>query len=1097
MIALVLAALLAAIPLAARAQDDAADTAGPRDGRSFLEGVLEDALSAPERRVRVIGFEGALSSHATVETITFSDPEGTWLTIKEAELEWSRTALLGGRLDVTALSAKSITLTRPPLPAAPTPPDPQARAPFALPELPVSVKIGELSADKVTLGKAVLGQRAVVALKAALSLEGGTGQANLSLKRIDGREGVLRLDAAYSNDDRVLSLDLDAHEAAGGIAATLLNIPGQPAAALSAKGTGPISDYTAQITLATSGQERLAGTLTLGGDKQAQTATDAAGPVPQAFALDIGGDIAPLFAPDYRAFFGPDITLRVAGAHHGDGAFTLDRLALHARAISLRGAGRIAADGWPERLALTGQITAPDGAPVLLPLAGPRTTIEGAKISLDFDVDRNDRLDAEISAHGIDRPDLSLAQATLTATGLLRRGLQSTPGLAEVDLKARLSGLAPSDPALARALGPDLRATARADWSPGSPLRLTGLALAGSDYELSGDMTLRGVEGTVDLSADTDLRAQAQDLSRFDALVGRPLRGRADIALRGTIQPVSGGFDLTLDGETRDIAIGDATLDPLLRGTTTLSVDALRDTDGTTLEALEMSNPALRLDGHAHLGAARGQAQLSARLSDLGLLADGFRGPASATITADHTGGPWSLTVDATGPGGTQMRAEGTAAQDASRADLAITGQAPLALANAQIRPRRLSGTARFDLRLDGAPGLAALSGTVSTEGARLTLPNLRLALGRIDGQARLAQGRANLDVTSALSSGGRVRLSGPVTLGPPFDADLALDLRRAKISEPGLFRTTADGNLTIRGPLAGGARIGGQITLGEVEMRVPETSGPSYGDLPGLRHVGEPADVHRTRVRAGIAGNAGASPRAAGPAYPVDLLIRAPARIFVRGRGMDAELGGQIRLTGTTADLIPQGQFNLIRGRLEILGRRLELSQGLISLRGAFDPFIRFTAQSRVDSTDVRIGISGPASSPDLDLTSRPELPRDEVLSLLLFGRGVTDISPLQALRLANALRTLSGQGGAGVSERLRSGAGLDNLDLTTDANGQAQARAGKYISENIYTNVVVDTQGRTEININLDVSPNITVRGRLGSEGDTGLGVFLERDY
>ena len=385
----------------------------------------------------------------------------------------------------------------------------------------------------------------------------------------------------------------------------------------------------------------------------------------------------------------------------------------------------------------------------------------------------------------------------------------------------------------------------------------------------------------------------------------------------------------------------------------------------------------------------------------------------------------------------------------------------------------------------------------MSTDDARLTLPDQRLALGRIDAQARLAQGRADLDVTSRLSTGGRLRLSGPVRLSPPFDADLSVALRRATLSEPGLFRTTADGDLTIRGPLAGGARIGGEITLGEVEVRVPETTGPSYGDLPGLRHVGEPAAARRTRVWAGLTGTPANGPRAAGPAYPVDLLVRAPARIFVRGRGLDAELGGQIRLTGTTADLIPQGRFELVRGRLDILGRRLDLSEGVINLQGAFDPFIRFTAESRVDGTDVRIGISGPASAPELELTSSPELPRDEVLSLLLFGRGVTDISPLQALRLANALRTLSGQGGAGISERLRSGAGLDNLDLTTGENGEAQARAGKYISENIYTDVVIDSAGRTEINLNLNVSPSVTVRGRLGSEGDTGVGVFLERDY
>ncbi|MDR9485121.1 MAG: translocation/assembly module TamB domain-containing protein [Sediminimonas sp.] len=1084
-------ALLTALPGGARAQDDTT----AREGRTFLEGVLEDALSGEGRDVQVIGFAGALSARATVEQITFSDPQGTWLTIREAVLDWDRAALLGGRLDITSLGAKSITLTRPPAPTKAQAPPPEASAPFSLPELPVSVNIGSLSAEKVTLGKAVLGQRAVVALSGGLSLAGGEGKGNLSLKRIDGREGALTLKAGYDNASRVLSLDLTAQEAADGIAAGLLNLPGRPSISLSAKGTGPITGYSADVSLATDGQQRLAGTVTLGAT---DTPQDESATAAQRFALDIGGDIAPLFAPEYREFFGRNIALQVAGERGADGAMVLEQLSLTAKALSLQGEARIAADGWPERLALNGRIGGQDGARVLLPASGPRTSLREAQIDLAFDAAKGQSWDMSLRANGLTRPDLSLAEATVSATGTLQRASDGTPGHVTGDVDARLSGLRPDDPALAKAIGSSLSARTQAYWTPGAPVRLTGLSLAGADYDLSGDLSLKGIEDALEVELRADLRAQARDLSRFAALADRPLRGSAEMSLRGTATPVSGGFDMSIAGKTRDLHTGIGTLDPLLAGSTSLALDAQRSTDGIRIKRLELSSDAVQISGNGRLSAAQGAAEFSARLSDLGLIADGVRGPANMTLSATRATGPWTITLDADGPGGSAAQANGTITQDIATADLSITGQAPLALANAQLSPRSLSGQARFDLRLAGPPALSSLSGTVATAGARLTLPDQRLALGEIDAQARLSQGRADLNVSSALSSGGSVRLSGPVTLSPPFDADLAVELRRAALSDPTLFKTTANGDLRVQGPLAGGARIGGTITLGDVELRVPDTSGPSYGDLPGLKHRSEPADVRRTRSWAGVIGTPGAGTAAAtGPAYPVDLLVRAPARIFVRGRGLDAELGGQIRLTGTTTNLVPQGRFDLIRGRLDILGRRLTLTEGLVNLQGAFDPYINFVAETQTDGTSVRIGLTGQASNPELELTSSPELPRDEVLSLLLFGRGVTDISPFQALRLANALRTLSGQGGAGISERLRSGTGLDNLDVTTDANGTAQARAGKYISENIYTDVVVDTQGQTEINLNLTVSPNITARGRLGSEGDTGLGVFYERDY
>lgn len=72
-------------------------------------------------------------------------------------------------------------------------------------------------------------------------------------------------------------------------------------------------------------------------------------------------------------------------------------------------------------------------------------------------------------------------------------------------------------------------------------------------------------------------------------------------------------------------------------------------------------------------------------------------------------------------------------------------------------------------------------------------------------------------------------------------------------------------------------------------------------------------------------------------PANPArfDLTINAPNQIFVRGRGVDAELGGDMRLTGTRVP-IPIGHLELIRGRVDLLGKRFDLAEGLIELQAA-----------------------------------------------------------------------------------------------------------------------------------------------------------------
>ncbi|MCC6006638.1 MAG: translocation/assembly module TamB domain-containing protein, partial [Rhodobacteraceae bacterium] len=261
---------------------------------------------------------------------------------------------------------------------------------------------------------------------------------------------------------------------------------------------------------------------------------------------------------------------------------------------------------------------------------------------------------------------------------------------------------------------------------------------------------------------------------------------------------------------------------------------------------------------------------------------------------------------------------------------------------------------------------------------------------------------------------------------------------------------------------------------------------------------------AHRARAwhpgpGAGLRGAAAPGAGGAGAVYGLDIGISAPQRIFLRGRGLDAELGGALRLRGTTADPVPEGRFDLVRGRLDILGRRLDLVEGWAQLDGGLDPQLLLSAQSEApDGTRVTITLSGRASALDLSLSSQPQLPEDEILARLFFGRGIDRISPLQAAQLASALADLAGGGtGGGVVGRLREGFGLDDLDVTTEEGGGATVRAGRYLTENVYTDVTIGSDGRSTVTINLDLPRGVTARGSIDAEGRSGIGLFLERDY
>ena len=103
---ILIAVLLALVwPGALLAQDATRD-------RGILQAFIEDNLSDAGRVVQIDGFAGALSSRATVERLTIADDQGVWLVLEGAALDWNRSAVLAGRLEINELSAERLVLTR-------------------------------------------------------------------------------------------------------------------------------------------------------------------------------------------------------------------------------------------------------------------------------------------------------------------------------------------------------------------------------------------------------------------------------------------------------------------------------------------------------------------------------------------------------------------------------------------------------------------------------------------------------------------------------------------------------------------------------------------------------------------------------------------------------------------------------------------------------------------------------------------------------------------------------------------------------------------------------------------------------------------------
>jgi translocation and assembly module TamB len=604
--------------------------------------------------------------------------------------------------------------------------------------------------------------------------------------------------------------------------------------------------------------------------------------------------------------------------------------------------------------------------------------------------------------------------------------------------------------------------------------------------------TLRATAEGLITPKDSDLRAELAfaDLAALGGRYGGAMTASA------TMKGPSDAREIALAATGDGLAIGQPEVDRIIGGRSDLKLSVAQKGDVIELRDFALNNGQVSVDARGAASAEGEIIELTSRLRDMALLVPGFPGPLTLDGRIVRGGSGYGLDLKASGPGGTRATITGSAAADFASADVRIEGGAQSALINPFIAPRNIEGPVSFDLRLKGPPRLESLTGNVSLRGARIVAPELAIELADVAVSADLAGQRATLSGSGRVEGGGQVRISGPVGLTPPFDGDLAIELAAVRLRDPELFDTDVSGALRVSGPLTGGASISGNLSLGRTEFGIPAAGSGQEMLLDNVTHIAEPTAVRETRKRAGLVDEAG-SVRPPMRPFGLDVSISAPRRIFVRGRGLDVELGGALRVGGTTDNVVPSGQFDLVRGRLDILGKRFNIDEGLIQLQGALTPYVRFGATTESEGIRATVLIEGDATAPEILFRSMPELPQEEVIARILFSKSLTSLSPFQAAQLAAAVARLAGKGGEGIVSKLRKSFGLDDLDLTTGADGGTGLRVGKYLSEKLYTDVDIGSDGKTELHLNLELRRDLTVRGTVGAEGTGGVGVFFERDY
>ena len=460
-------------------------------------------------------------------------------------------------------------------------------------------------------------------------------------------------------------------------------------------------------------------------------------------------------------------------------------------------------------------------------------------------------------------------------------------------------------------------------------------------------------------------------------------------------------------------------------------------------------------------------------------------------------------------------------------ADLTITGSLPIetggalnvrargnldaALANSMLSVggQRVTGRVALDAGVTGTVAAPRVEGSATLSGGSFTDPLNGIRLTDIQGRVTGKGDTIAIErLTAATRNGGSLSVDGKVSVDPAsgFPGNIRVLADRAELMSSPLMTAVSSLNLALSGPLARTPKITGRVDVVSIDVSVPDRLPANVQPLPGIRHVNTPPDMRarldkRAAKKAQVA-NAGRKGGKAAPSFnaTLDLMVSAPNRIFVRGRGIDAELGGELRLTGAAAAPRAIGKFELRRGRFTLVGQRLDFTRGDLNFAGDLTmPELDFAAETKAAEITARVRVMGPANQPTFSLTSDPSMAQDEILSRILFQKASGGLSPFQALQLAQAVAQLSGgSAGPDVMDSARKSLGLDSLDVGTSSTGAPTVGGSRYISDKLSVGVRAGAKpADTAATVDYDITRRIKVKGEAGSDGRTAVGVGAEWEW
>jgi translocation and assembly module TamB len=204
-----------------------------------------------------------------------------------------------------------------------------------------------------------------------------------------------------------------------------------------------------------------------------------------------------------------------------------------------------------------------------------------------------------------------------------------------------------------------------------------------------------------------------------------------------------------------------------------------------------------------------------------------------------------------------------------------------------------------------------------------------------------------------------------------------------------------------------------------------------------------------------------------------ISLLLGDSVRL--RGYGLNTRLNGELALEqAPNRPVLVYGELGIPEGSFEIYNQVLNARDGRLMFFGnPANPVVNIRAFRETNDAEVGMLLSGSIKNMQGTLYSSPDLPEDEILSLLITGKSFNNINDQDGSALLGAIANFGLVGSSGLTSKVSSRLGFDSFSVGGGSTLQDSALGlGKYLTPDLlmrYKIGLFDRQSALSIDYNL----------------------------